>query len=218
MTGEPDYGVLQFLCVGLEDGMNYLYALTGNYGLAIIILAVLMKLVFLPLHARSMKSAQKMRELQPKLDEIKQRYKDDHDQLRQETANLFQKSGVNPLAGCLPLLPQMPIYFAFFKVLTIANELRGAPFFGWIRDLSIADRTYVLPVLAGILMFIQQRYLPGAPTDKNMATLAYILPIVFIVAMGTMPAGLILYYLTGSCFQLLQSAAPPTLRYLKKCF
>jgi len=162
-----------------------------NYGLVIIIFSIVMKLVFWPLTRKSSTSMMKMREIQPKLQEIKEKFGKDPKRLNEETMKMYKEYGVNPFGSCLPILVQLPIFWALFSVLRNSIELRAADFVFWITDLSQKDPTWVLPVLMGLAMFFQQKMTINDPKQKMMA---YIMPVVFVFIFGSMPSGLVLYW------------------------
>jgi YidC/Oxa1 family membrane protein insertase len=174
-----------------------LYKAIPNYGWVIVVFSVLMKLVFWPLSHKSAKSMHQMKQMQPKLQEIKAKYKDDPGKLQQETMKAYKEYGVNPFGSCLPMLVQLPIFWAMFAVLSNAIELRGAPFILWITDLSQPDPTGeyiyvgVLPIIMGIAMFIQQKMTVTDPKQKMMV---YILPVVFTFLFSKWASGLVLYW------------------------
>jgi YidC/Oxa1 family membrane protein insertase len=145
----------------------------------------------------------KMRELQPRLETLKQRYGDDKQKMSQATMELYRKEKVNPLGGCLPMLIQIPVFIGLYYVLAESVELRQAPFILWIKDLSVKDPYFVLPILMGISMFLQQRLSPPPP-DPMMAKMMMVLPIIFTVFFMTFPAGLVLYWFVNNCLSILQ--------------
>lgn len=168
-----------------------LYKVLFNYGLVIIIFSVLMKLVFWPLTRKSAASMHKMKELQPKIQEIKAKYKDDPQKLNTETMKIYKEYGVNPFGSCLPLLIQMPIFISMWAVLRNSIEMRAAEFVFWIKDLSQKDQFYVLPIVMGISMFLQQKLTITDPKQKMMV---YLMPLFFTIFFAGLPSGLILYW------------------------
>lgn len=162
-----------------------------NYGLVIIIFSIIMKLVFWPLTRKSSTSMMKMKDMQPKLQEVKEKFGKDPKRLNEETMKLYKEFGVNPFGSCLPILVQLPIFWALFSVLRNSIELRAANFVFWITDLSQKDPTWVLPILMGAAMFFQQKMTITDPKQKMMA---YIMPVVFVFIFGGMPSGLVLYW------------------------
>ncbi len=217
--GPIDYYVLKGYGVGLE-GLVYmgwsilkpfsvamLWLLTAlhkfipNYGIVLILVAVILKVAFFPLTRKSTASMSKMQEIQPKIQEIKDKYKKDPKRMNAETMKLYKEHGVNPVGGCLPLLLQMPIFFALYAVLRATIELRGADFLLWITDLSQQDPYYVLPILMGATMFFQQKMTVKDPKQKMMV---YIMPIVLTFIFLKMPAGLVLYWAVFNVLSLIE--------------
>ncbi len=181
---------------------EWLYGLIGNYGFVIIIFSIIIKLLLLPLSGKQMESMKRMKDLEPKLAELREQYKTDVKKLNEETMKLYQKEGINPMSGCLPLLPQMPVFFALFALLRNSFALRGAPFMLWINDLSLSDPYYVLPILMAVTMFIQQKITVRDPKQKMMV---YFMPIFFLFIFRNMPSGLVLYWFTFNIFSLAQT-------------
>jgi len=179
-----------------------LYGLLKNYGLVIVVFSILIKLLLYPLSKKQLKSMAHMKELEPKMAELREKYKSDVKKLNEETMKLYQKEGVNPLGGCLPLLPQMPIFFALFSMLRNSFALRGSPFIFWIQDLAQKDPYYILPILMGITMFVQQKITVKDPKQKMMV---YIMPAFFLFLFRNMPSGLVLYWLTFNILSLAQT-------------
>ncbi len=156
-----DFGLWGLIAVPILRGLQFFYSVIPNYGISIILLTIIIRMLTFPLQFKSFKSMKKMQEIQPELTKIKEKYKSDPQRMQQETMGLFKKAGANPLGGCLPMILQMPIFFAFYKVLYSSVELVDAPFFGWIHDLSQKDPYYVLPVLMGLAMVLNQRLMPS---------------------------------------------------------
>jgi YidC/Oxa1 family membrane protein insertase len=148
----------------------------------------------------------KMQAIQPELQKIKDKYKDEPQKMQKETMELFKKAGANPLSGCLPLILQMPFFFAIYRVLYGAVELVGAPFYGWIHDLSIHDPFYVLPVLMGVAMLAQQKFTPQTTVDPTQQKIMMLMPVVFAFIMKSLPAGLVLYIFVSTTVGILQQA------------
>ncbi len=199
-----DFGFFGVIAVPMLRAMQWLYRFIPNYGIAIIILTLLMRLVLYPLQHKSAKSMKKMQQLQPQLQKIKEKYKDDQQRVQKETMELFKREKANPMGGCLPLLLQMPVFFAIYRVLYSAVELVDAPFFGWITDLSAKDPYYVFPVLLTITMFLQQKMMPTASTDPNQKKIMMAMPLVFGFIMKDMPSGLVLYIFVSTLFAIIQ--------------
>ncbi|MDP8226506.1 MAG: membrane protein insertase YidC [Candidatus Celaenobacter polaris] len=220
--GPVDYDRLRSFNIGLEDSMNFgwklirpisklilkllkfIYSLIPNYGIAIILLSIVIKFVFYPLTHKSFTSAQKMQRVQPHLKELQAKYKGNPQKLQKETMKLYKEHGVSPLGGCLPLLIQFPFLFALYPVLQSTIELRHAGFIFWLKDLSIPDPYYILPILMGITMFFQQKLMSQKQTpnmdEKQLAQLKtqkfmmYGMPIFFVFIFKSLPAGLVLYW------------------------
>jgi YidC/Oxa1 family membrane protein insertase len=182
--------------------LNFLYSYLGNYGLAIIALTIITKLVLLPFSIKGNQSMKKHAEMQRKLKYLQQKYKDNPDLLAQERAELMRKEGLTSLSGCLPLLLQLPIFFALSRVLSTSIELYQAPFYGWITDLSAKDPYYVLPFLVGISMLLQ-----ASTTDAGQRVQMIIMAIVFSLITATLSAGLCLYIFMSTLLGALQSMA-----------
>ena len=181
-------------------GLQWFYSFFPNYGVALILLTLVIRMLLFPLSFASFKSMKKMQKVQPELAKIKEKFKDDPPRMQKETMALFKKAGANPLGGCLPMLLQMPIFFAFYRVLYGAVELVGAPFYGWIHDLSIADPYYVLPVIMAITMFAQQKLTPATSADPTQQKVMMFMPLIFGFIMKDLPAGLNLYIAVSTAF------------------
>ncbi|MCX7792897.1 MAG: membrane protein insertase YidC [Thermodesulfovibrionales bacterium] len=190
-----DFGFFSIVARPIFWILKSLYKVIGNYGWAIVILSVLIRIPFTPLITKGQKSMKKLQELQPRLEELRKKYKDDPKRLQMETMELYKKYKVNPFGGCLPILIQLPVFFALYKVLVIAIELRGAPFMLWIKDLSEKDPYYVLPVLMGATMIIQQVLTPSAG-DPRQKKLMLFMSGAFTLLFLSFPSGLVLYWLT----------------------
>jgi YidC/Oxa1 family membrane protein insertase len=199
-----DFGWFAILAVPILRGLQYIHNYIPNYGVAIILLTILIRLITFPLQYKSFKSMKKMQTIQPELQLLKEKYKDDSQKMQQETMALFKKAGANPLSGCLPLLLQMPFFFAIYRVLYSAVELVGAPFFGWIHDLSVHDPFYVLPVLMAAAMFFQQKLTPQTTVDPTQQKIMLFMPIIFGFIMKSLPAGLVLYIFVSTVVGILQ--------------
>ncbi len=198
-----DYGVLAILARPLFWLLQQVHNLVGNWGWSIILVTLLIKLAFYKLTEASGRSMAKMRKLQPRLKALQERYKDDRQQLSQQMMELYKREKVNPAAGCLPMLIQIPFFIAFYWVLLESVEMRQAPFALWITDLSSRDPFFVLPLLMGAAMFVQQKLNP-APPDPVQAKVMTFLPIMFTVFFAFFPAGLVLYWLTNSVLSVAQ--------------
>lgn len=198
-----DYGMLTIISQPLFWVLSKLHSLTGNWGWAIILLTVLIKLVFYKLSETSGKSMAKMRKLQPRIKALQERFQDDRQALSQAMMELYKREKVNPAAGCLPILVQMPVFLALYWVLLESVEMRQAPFALWINDLSSRDPYFILPLLMGASMFIQQKLNP-APPDPVQAKVMMALPIVFTVFFAFFPAGLVLYWFVNNLLSIAQ--------------
>lgn len=198
-----DYGVLAILAQPLFWLLQKVHGLIGNWGWTIIIVTFLIKLAFYKLTEASGRSMAKMRKLQPRLKTLQERYKDDRQALSQHMMELYKREKVNPAAGCLPMLIQIPFFIAFYWVLLESVEMRQAPFALWITDLSSRDPYFVLPLLMGVAMFVQQKLNP-APPDPVQAKVMTILPVMFTVFFAFFPSGLVLYWLTNSVLSVIQ--------------
>lgn len=199
-----DYGIWSVIAVPILRGLQFFYKFIPNYGIAIILLTIVIRLLTFPLQYKSFKSMKKMQEIQPELTKLREKYKSEPQKLQKETMELFKKGGANPLGGCLPLLLQMPIFFAFYKVLFNSVELMGAPFFGWIMDLSHKDPFYVLPVLMAGSMFLQQKLTPSPSVDPTQQKIMLFMPLVFGLIMKDLPAGLTLYIFVSTILGIAQ--------------
>lgn len=198
-----DYGWLWWLAKPLFSVLDWLHTYLNNWGLAIIALTIIIKAAFFKLSATSYRSMAKMRKLSPKMAELKERYGDDRQKMSQELMKLYKKEKVNPLGGCLPILIQMPVFLSLYWVIMESVELRHAPFFLWIQDLSVKDPYYVLPLLMGLTMFIQFKLNP-TPPDPTQAKIMQFMPIVFTFLFLFFPAGLVLYWVTNNTLSIAQ--------------
>lgn len=198
-----DYGLLTPLAQPLFWVLSWIHDIVGNWGWSIIIVTLLIKLIFFKLTETSGRSMAKMRKVAPRMKALQERYKDDPTKLRTAMMEMYRKEKINPAAGCLPILVQMPFFFAFYWVLIESVEMRQAPFMLWIDDLSSRDPFFVLPLLMGAAMFLQTRINP-APPDPMQARVMQIMPIVFTVFFALFPAGLVLYWLTNTLVSILQ--------------
>lgn len=198
-----DYGWLWFISFALFWVMEQIYKVVGNWGWSIILVTVFIKIVFYKFSEKGYRSMAKMRDLSPRLKTLKERFGDDKQKLSHATMELYKKEKINPLGGCLPTLIQIPVFIALYYVLIEAVELRQSPFVFWITDLSEKDPFYVLPILMGISMLVQQRLNPP-PQDPMQEKMMMILPLVFTVFFISFPAGLVLYWFTNNCLSILQ--------------
>jgi YidC/Oxa1 family membrane protein insertase len=198
-----DYGWLTVIAVPLFWVLAWMYGLVGNWGTAIILLTVLIKLIFYPLSEASYRSMGRMRVLAPKLQRLKEQYGDDRQRLQQAMMDLYKTEKVNPLGGCLPIVVQIPVFIALYWVLLASVEMRHAPFVLWIDDLSSPDPWFILPVLMGATMIIQTKLNPEPP-DPVQAKVMKIMPIAFSIFFFFFPAGLVLYWLVNNVLSILQ--------------
>jgi YidC/Oxa1 family membrane protein insertase len=198
-----DYGWLTIISQPLFWLLNQVHSFVGNWGLAIILVTILIKMVFYKLTEASGRSMAKMREIQPRMKALQDRYKDDRQALSQAMMELYKREKVNPAAGCLPILIQMPFFLAFYWVLLESVEMRQAPFALWIMDLSSRDPYFILPVIMGAAMLFQQRLNP-APADPMQAKVMQIMPIMFTGFFAFFPAGLVLYWVTNTLLSIAQ--------------
>ena len=196
-----DYGWLTILAVPLFWAMTLFHSWTGNWGVAIILLTILIKLLFFPLSAASYLSMAKMRLVAPKLEKIKLQYAGDREKLNRAMMDLYKTEKINPLGGCLPMLVQIPVFIALYWSILASVEMRYAPFFGWITDLSASDPYYILPIIMGLSMVIQMRLNPKPP-DPMQAKLMQIMPIVFSITFFFFPAGLVLYSVVNNILSI----------------
>jgi YidC/Oxa1 family membrane protein insertase len=199
--------------------LKIFYNVIGNYGWAIILLTLITRIPFIPLINKSQKSMKKMQEIQPKMAELREKYKKDPQRLQKEMMELYKKHKVNPVGGCLPILLQIPVFFALYKILLIAIELRGAPFMLWIKDLSAPDTLFghlpdsipliggfavgPLPLLMGATMVLQQKMTPTS-LDPTQNKIMMIMPVVFTFLFLNFASGLVLYWLMNNVFSIIQ--------------
>jgi YidC/Oxa1 family membrane protein insertase len=219
-----DWGWFGFIVEPMLQLMNFLYRIVGNLGVAILLTTVIVKLLFFPLANKSFESMSKMKKLQPELKKIQERFKDDKQRQQQAMMALYKKEKVNPMAGCLPILIQIPVFFSLYKVLLINIEMRHAPFFGWITDLSAPDPTTVfnlfglipwtppqilmlgaLPLVMGVSMWVQMRLNPTPPDPVQQKVFAW-MPVIFTFMLARFPAGLVLYWTANNILSFGQQA------------
>lgn len=208
-----DYGWFAFLCKPLFVGLKWIHGVVGNYGVAIVLLTVVINAALFPLRYKSVTASQKMQKIQPRIKAIQEKYKKlkstdpKRQQMNSEVMALYKEHGVNPLGGCLPLLLQMPFLFAFYSLLNVAIELRQAPFFAWIQDLSAPDPTYILPVLMVGSMMLTQKLTPMPSADPLQAKMMLFMPLIFGFMMATQSSGLVLYWFTSNLVNIFQQLA-----------
>jgi len=223
-----DFGWFYFLTKPIFLVLDFFYRHIGNFGLAILLFTLCVKIIFFPLANRSYRSMSKMKLLQPEMAKLKERFGDDKAKLNQEMMALYKRSGANPAAGCLPIVIQIPVFFSLYKVLSVTIEMRHAPFYGWIHDLSVPDPTSVLnlfgllpfaapadlpligflsigvwPIIMGLTMFLQQKLTPTSP-DPMQARMFLILPVVFTFMLAHFPAGLVIYWAWNNTLSVAQ--------------
>jgi YidC/Oxa1 family membrane protein insertase len=200
-----DYGsILTIIAKPLFTLLSWVHEFVGNWGLAIIIVTFLIKLAFYKLTAASGRSMAKMRNLSPRIKAIQERYKDDREQLGRQMMEIYKREKINPLAGCLPILIQIPVFLAFYWVLLESVEMRQAPFFGWISDLSARDPYFILPIIMGAAMFLQFKLQPMPSTDPMQAKIFAFMPVIMAGTMVMFPSGLVLYWLTNTVLSIVQ--------------
>ncbi len=198
-----NYGFFHPLAKPLMVVLKFFYGYIGNYGFAIILLTICIKLIFWPLTQKSYKSMKGMQKLQPEMKKMREKYGKDKQKLNQEMMAFYKENKVNPLGGCLPMVIQIPVFFALYRVLLGSIELRHAPFMLWITDLSARDPYYVTPLIMGVTMFIQQKMQP-TNMDPTQAKIMLMMPVVFTFMFLNFPSGLVLYWLTNNLLTILQ--------------
>ncbi|MBC2692908.1 MULTISPECIES: membrane protein insertase YidC [Pseudomonas] len=198
-----DYGILWFIAQPIFWLLQHIHAIVGNWGWSIIFLTMLIKGIFFPLSAASYKSMARMRAVAPKLAALKEQHGDDRQKMSQAMMELYKKEKINPLGGCLPILVQMPVFLSLYWVLLESVEMRQAPFMLWITDLSIKDPFFILPIIMGVTMFIQQQLNP-TPPDPMQAKVMKLMPIIFTFFFLWFPAGLVLYWVVNNCLSIAQ--------------
>ena len=198
-----DYGFLWFIAQPIFWLLEQIHKLLGNWGWSIIMLTVIIKLIFFPLSAASYRSMARMRAVAPKLQALKEKYGDDRQKMSQGMMELYKKEKINPLGGCLPILVQMPVFLALYWVLLESVEMRQAPWLLWITDLAIKDPYFILPLIMGVTMFIQQQLNP-TPPDPMQARVMKLMPIIFTFFFLWFPAGLVLYWVVNNVLSIAQ--------------
>ncbi len=198
-----DYGWLWFIANPLFWLLDKIHDVVGNWGWSIVLLTVLVKLALFPLSAKAYKSMARMRKLGPEMQRLKEMYGDDRQKMSQEMMKFYQKEKINPLGGCLPILVQMPVFIALYWMLLESVELRHAPFMFWIQDLSVKDPYFILPILMGISMYVQQLLNP-TPPDPMQAKIMKMLPIIFTFFFLWFPAGLVIYWVVNNIISVAQ--------------
>ncbi len=204
LTDAIEFGWFTFLSKPFFKVMLWMYNFVGNWGWAIVMFTILVKLVLFPLSYKGMMSMQKLKDLAPKMKEIKERYGKDPAKMNQQMMELYRKHGANPMGGCLPMLLQIPVFFALYRVLLNADELQGAPWILWINDLSRQDPWFVLPLLMGVTMYLQQKITPSNVTDPMQQKIFKWFPVIMTFFFLTFPSGLVLYWLTNNILSIAQ--------------
>ena len=204
LTDAIEFGWFTFLAKPFFVIMLAIYDFVGNWGWAIVIFTILVKLVLFPLSYKGMMSMQKLKDLAPKMKEIKEKYGKDPAKMNQQMMELYRKHGANPMGGCLPMLLQIPVFFALYRVLLNADELQGAPWILWIHDLSKQDPYFILPILMGVTMYIQQQITPNTMSDPVQQKIFKWFPVIMTFFFLTFPAGLVLYWLTNNILSIAQ--------------
>lgn len=204
LTDVVEYGFITFFAKPLFLLLDWLYKFCGNWGWAIVLLTLVVRIILFPLTYKGMVSMQKLKDIAPKMKEIQEKYKGDPQKLQVHMMELYKKHGANPMGGCLPLLLQMPIFFAIYRVLYNAIELKGADWILWINDLSVMDPYFILPILMGASMFLQQHLTPTTFTDPTQEKVFKFLPLIFTFFFVTFPSGLVLYWFVSNVFSIAQ--------------
>ena len=197
-----DYGFFKIIAHPLYYALQFFHSVFKNWGLAIIFLTICINIVFFPLQIKAFLSAQKMQKIQPKMKELQEKHKDDKIVLQKETMALMSSEGVNPMSGCLPILPQIPVFFGLNSALGHTFDLRQSPFYFWIHDLTAYDPYFVLPILMAVLMVSYQKMMPMPSMDPTQAKMMKVLPIMFSVFMIFYPSGLALYVVTNTLISM----------------
>lgn len=204
LTDVIEYGMITFFAKPCFLVLQYFEGFTKNWGYAIILLTILVRIILFPITYKGMVSMQKLKDLGPKMKELQAKYKGEPQKLQMHTMELYKKHGANPMSGCLPLIVQIPVFFAIYRVLYNSFELKAAPFIGYINDLSVMDPYLILPLLMGISMYVHQLLTPNNLTDPMQAKLFKFLPVVFTLFLITFPAGLVLYWTTNNILSIVQ--------------
>lgn len=199
-----EYGWFTFIAKPMFKMLQYIHNYVGNWGWTIVIITILVKLILFPLSHKGMVSMNRLKELAPKVKAIQEKYANDKQKASMHMMELYKKEGANPMGGCLPILLQIPIFFAIYRVLLNAIELKGAPWMLWIEDLALMDPYFILPILMGATMFIQQKITPNTMTDPMQQKMFQFLPVVFTFFFLWFPAGLTLYWFVNNLFTVAQ--------------
>ena len=199
-----EYGFFTFIAKPLFTLLAYLHNIFGNWGWAIVFMTIIIRLVLYPLTYKGMVSMNKLKELAPKVKELQVKYGDDKQKLNMHMMELYKKHGANPMGGCLPILLQIPVFFAVYRVLQNAIELKGAAWILWVHDLAVMDPYFILPIAMGLTMFLHQRITPTTFTDPMQEKIMKFLPLIFTFFFVTFPAGLTLYWFTNNLASIVQ--------------
>ncbi len=198
-----EFGWFGFMAKPLLVVLNFFQRYLVNYGLAIVLMTVIIKIIFYPLTKHSLKSMKEMQKIQPQLAALKEKYKDNKEKLNKEMMELYKRYKINPVGGCLPMVLQIPVFIALYEVLYVAIELRHAPLFLWIHDLSDKDPYYITPVIMGATMFLQQKMTPST-VDPSQAKIMLIMPVIFTFMFLNFPSGLVIYWLVNNVLSIAQ--------------
>ena len=194
-----DFGIFKFIAQPMLWLLTFYFSLLGNYGLAIILLTFTVKLLLWPITDMSFRSMARMKEIQPELSKLREKYKADKQMLAQKQMEMFKERGVNPAGGCLPMLLQIPVWFALYSTLRVAVELYGSPFIpGWLDDLTLADPYYILPIVLGVVFFMQQKLQPQMSDNPQQQMIMKVMPVMMTVFMVALPSGLVIYILVNT--------------------
>ena len=204
LTDAIEYGWFTFIAKPLFLLLAYIHSIVGNWGWAIVIMTILIRLVLYPLTDKGIVSMNKLNDVSPKIKELQAKYKGEPQKLNAHMMELYKKHGANPMGGCLPILMQIPIFFAIYRVLSNAIELKAAPWIFWVEDLAAMDPYFILPVLMGATMFLHQRITPTNFTDPMQEKIMKFLPLIFTFFFVTFPAGLTLYWFVNNLFSIAQ--------------
>ncbi|MEA3455819.1 MAG: membrane protein insertase YidC [Campylobacterota bacterium] len=202
LTDVIEYGWFTFMSKPFFAVIVWIHGFVGNWGWAIILFTLLVKIILFPLSYKGMMSMQKLKDLAPKMKELKEKYGKDPQKMNAKMMEMYKKHGANPMGGCLPMLLQIPVFFALYRVLLNADELQGAPWILWIQDLSRMDPYFVLPVLMGASMYFQQKITPSNITDPLQEKIFKFFPVIMTVFFVTFPSGLVLYWLTNNILSI----------------
>jgi YidC/Oxa1 family membrane protein insertase len=198
-----DFGFFSLIALPLRHVLMFFYGYVGNFGVAIILLTVIIKLLFWPLTQKSYTSMKSMQKLQPEMQRLREKYKNDKERLNKEMMLMYKEKRVNPLGGCLPMVVQIPVFFALYKTLMVDIGLRHAPFAFWLTDLSAKDPYYITPLIMGVTMFIQQKMSPSS-MDPKQAKIFMMMPVIFTFMFLNFPAGLVIYWLVNNLLTIFQ--------------